>query len=313
MSPRRLPPLGALRAFEAAARMSSFKKAAAELSVTPGAVSQQVRGLEDQLGVKLFVRTARAVTPTEGGARLQRALTAAFLSMRQAVDEARPDQRRELRLHASSAINGKWLLPRLHRFAQRYPDQPVAIQSSDEPAGFDGDVVDVAIQLAVATDPSLFSVRLCDEHVLPLASPALVQRLTLRAPRDLARAPLLHDLSCAAFADAPDWAGWFERVGLDPAGAARGVRFDRSAADHALDAAANGAGVVLGRRFLARSDMLVGRLVAPCGPAIRLQAGYVLTCRRGEETKPDIAAFINWMVEEAAAVADGAAADMAAF
>ncbi|MEM9783315.1 MAG: LysR substrate-binding domain-containing protein [Pseudomonadota bacterium] len=300
---RRLPALGSLRAFEAAARLCSFKAAAAELAVTPGAISQQIRGLEQDLEVKLFRRAVRSVSLTEAGRQLQPALTAAFLQIRDAVDQVRPRAQASLRVDSSGPIISKWLLPRLHRFAERYPDLGVTIQSNNGLSDIASGAADVAIRFTHRPGPDLFAAKLCAEHVLPLASPELVSRLDLRAPSDMARAPLLHDTSAEVFADPPDWPCWFERAGLDPMGAQRGMRFDRHAADHAIDAAVNGAGVVLGRGFLARTDMLEGRLVSPFGPALPMAVGYYVVCRAGLETRPDLAAFINWIRDESAATA----------
>lgn len=298
MTFQRLPALGSLRAFEAAARLSSFKRAAEELSVTPGAVSQQIRALEEDLGVKLFSRGVRAVTLTDEGRKLQPALTAAFMQIRDAVALVRPNGTRPLSLNSSSAIISKWLLPRLHRFSERHPETGVTIETSSGLETFDGEGPDVAIRFTRTQSAGLYARRLCEEHLLPLASPELVERLKLREPEDLARAPLLHDASPQIFSGAPDWAAWFARAGLDPSGAQRGIRFDARAADHAIDAAVNGAGVVLGRCFLSHNDRLEGRLVSPFGPILPMHAGYFVVCKAGDEARPDIAAFIDWMCDE---------------
>jgi LysR family glycine cleavage system transcriptional activator len=297
---RRLPALGSLRAFEAAARLSSFKLAAAELSVTPGAISQQVRALEDDLGVKLFARAARSVSLTEQGRQLQPALTAAFVKIREAVDQVRPQSMEPLRVDSSGPIIRKWLLPRLHRFSARNPDLGVTIQSLSNLTAFNKDGPDVTIRFTRTPGAGLFAQKICEEYLLPLASPDLIERLDLRTPADLVRAPLLHDTSHEIFKDTPDWSTWFKRTGLDLAGARRGTRFDRHAADHAIEAAVNSAGVVLGRHFLARSDMLEGRLISPFGPILQMHVSYFVVCQEGDETRPNIAAFIDWICEEAA-------------
>ncbi|MEM9147657.1 MAG: LysR substrate-binding domain-containing protein [Pseudomonadota bacterium] len=307
---RRLPALGSLRAFEAAARHGSFKAAATELAVTPGAVSQQIRGLEEDLDVKLFARAVRSVSLTESGQRLQPALTSAFMMIREAVDDVRPQSQSPLRVQSSGPIIGKWLLPRLHRFAERYPELGVSIQSVNPIIPFGDDGPDVSIRYTRKPSSGLFAQKLCAEYLLPLASPDLIGRLGLRDPSDMVRAPLLHDTSNEVFGEAPDWATWFAAAGLDPAGARRGMRFDRHAGDHAIDAAVNGAGVVLGRRFLARQDMLDGRLVSPCGPVLELPVSYFVVCPKGDESRPEIAAFINWMREETAAMADAVTAEV---
>ncbi|MEM8951404.1 MAG: LysR substrate-binding domain-containing protein [Pseudomonadota bacterium] len=301
---RRLPALGSLRAFEAAARLSSFKAAAGELSVTPGAISQQVRALEDDLGVKLFARAVRSVSLTAQGRQLQPALTTAFLTIREAVDQVRPQSLEPLRVDSSGPIIRKWLLPRLHRFSVRNPDLGVTIQSLSHLTTFSKDGPDITIRFTRTPGAGLFARKLCEEYLLPLASPGLIERLDLRTPDDLVRAPLLHDTSPEIFKDAPDWSTWFKHAGLDPAGARRGTRFDRHAGDHAIEAAINGAGVVLGRHFLARSDMLDGRLISPFGPILQMHVSYFVVCQAGDETRPNVAAFMSWILEEAAVMSD---------
>lgn len=287
--------------------MCSFKDAAKELSVTPGAISQQIRGLEDDLGVQLFTRAVRSVTLTEAGRRLQPALTTAFLQIKDAVDHVRPQAALPLRVEAGGPVITKWLLPRLHRFSEQYPDLQVTIGTALEirPCG----EREVILRFSESPGEGVFALKLCEEYLMPLASPELIARLDLNQPKDLVRAPLLHHVGNPTSGPQPDWASWFTAAGLDPAGARRGMHFDPRAADHALDAAVSGAGVVLGRRFLARLDMAEGRLVMPFGPVLPMHINYYVLCKEGEETDPDIAAMINWISSEAAATADAAALD----
>ena len=306
---RRLPALGSLRAFEAAARLSSFKAAAKELAVTPAAVSQQVRSLEEDLEVKLFNRSARAVTLTEAGRRLQPELTAAFMQIRDAVEGVRPSASKPLRVESSSPILTKWLLPRLHRFAERYPELIVSISSVSPLSDLSADSADVFIRFWPQPKGDVFWHKLCDEYCLPLASPKLIERLDLREPIDLLRAPLLHDTSYELFQTEINWTTWFQHVGLNPEDARRGTRFDKYAADHAIDAAVNGAGVVFGRRVLARLDMIDKRLVCPFGPSLKVGVGYYVMCKKGMETDPGPAAFMNWVIQESAAGQDRTALD----
>lgn len=317
MSFSRLPPLAALRAFEAAGRLSSFKAAASELAVTPAAVSQQIRTLEEDLGVKLFSRGVRSVTLTEEGRRLQPALSAAFLEIRDAVDDIRAPSQRTLRVNASGPIIGKWLLPRLHRFLEPNPDYSVTIQSFKSLAEAEGDHPGVTLRCLGAPDTAQYWRKLCDEVVLPLLSPCLADRIKLTEPGGLADAPLLHDTSFQSYQDDgehPSWAAWFSAAGLDPDLAKRGAWFDRDGADHAIDAAVNGAGVVLGRRFLAHEDLRAGRLLSPFGPILPTGLQYFVTCRAGDETLPEIAAFLGWLCQEIAEMAayDGLPAPHAA-
>lgn len=302
---RRLPPLGSLRAFEAAARAESFKIAADELSVTPGAISQQIRGLEDDLGIRLFTRSARSVALTEAGKDLSPRLSAAFRQMRSAVDAVRVENRRDLTVTCTPPVASKWLAPRLHRFAERMADTTVHVVSSFAIEQIGPDGIQVAIRTySGAPPPDLFAIKLFDEKVVPLASPELVERLDLRAPRDLRRAPLLHDGSLTLGKRAANWSEWFRQVGLPVHEAERGTHF-AAFTDQALDAAVNSAGVVLGRLFMARGDMIAGRLVAPFGPDLSVGIAYYAVCAPGFETEPATAAFINWAMEETAAMAEG--------
>lgn len=303
---RRLPALSSLRAFEAAARLSSFKDAAAELAVTPGAVSQQIRALEEDLGVKLFNRAVRAVTLTEAGQSLQPAVSSAFLQLRDAVDQVRPKSVQPLRVESSGPIIRKWLLPRLHRFAERYPTLPVSFETVSQITNFGKDGPDVVIRFTRSPGEGVFAVKLCEDYLVPLASPSLIDQLNLKHPSDIVRAPLLHDTSAEVFGQNLNWSNWFALAGVDTAGAQRGMRFERQAADHAIDAAVNGAGIVLARRFLARNEMLDGRLVMPFGPVIPMHVSYFVVCQKGDETRPEIASFINWSREEAAVLEDDA-------
>ncbi len=280
--------------------------------MTPAAVSQQIRGLEDDLEVKLFKRSARSVTLTDAGRRLQPTLSAAFMQIRDAVEDIRPTANKPLRVESSSPILTKWLLPRLHRFAQRYPELNVSISSLSPLSDIRADGADVFIRFTRQPSDEFFWLKLSSEYCLPLASPELVERLNIREPADLHRAPLLHDMSYELFQTESHWPAWFAQAGLDASDADRGTRFDKYAADHAIDAAVNGAGVVLGRRFLARLDMIESRLVSPFGPMLEVDVGYYVICRKGSERDPNTAAFINWVTTEAAAAHRGNAVAAAA-
>ena len=300
----RLPALGALRAFEAAARHGSFKAAAAELHVTSSAVSQRIRMLEEDLGVSLFVRSPRSVALTSDAKSLQPRLEAAFSEIQTAVDSVRQTTARPLRIAASGPVIRKWLLPRLHRFSERYQELDVSLTAESHYRTPEAD--EVFIRFKEEPGQGVFSQLLCEEHLLPLASPELIDRLGLKRPEDIVRAPLLHHHPDPELGPAPGWADWFDKVGMNSASASRGTHFDPGAADHAIDAAVNGAGVVLGRRFLARTDVTDNRLVCPFGPSLPMGVNYYVVCAEGAESTANIAAFINWIREETAALAASA-------
>ena len=293
----RLPPLTALRAFEAAARHMSFAKAADELNVTPAALSFQIKSLEEHFGQPLFRRLNRAVELTEAGRALAPgatdgfdALTAAWRSARRVIDQT------SLTVTAGPALTAKWLAPRLYEFAQAHPEIELRFSASLRIMDFDRDDIDVAIRFGPGSDDGLFSRRLVDEWMTPVMLPDLAAQL--EGPSDLLRVPLLHDDSLS-FLDPPcDWAAWFRAAGID-AGPLSGPRF--SQADHAIDAALAGSGAVLGRISLVGVDLLSGRLVAPFATCLTIDALYRFICPLGAEDRPQIKAFMDWVLAEAEA------------
>ena len=296
---RRLPPLNALRAFEAAARHSSFKAAADELAVTPAAISQQIRLLEAELEVSLFRREARSVIVTSGGRRLQAELAEAFTKIHAAVEDLRAPDHESLIITCSAPLLNKWVVPILSRFADQFPDITIQIDARFGIADLTASGPNVAIRFGHPPEPDLYSEEIFDETLLPLASPELVERLKLENPEDIRRAPLIHDDSLTErFPGAPTWADWFELVGINPSQANRGVHFG-SYGDQAVDAAVGGVGVLLGRSLLACNDLQAGRLVSPFGPTIALNLRYYLVCAAGSENSPAISAFLEWARKEA--------------
>jgi LysR family glycine cleavage system transcriptional activator len=305
MAPRpdRLPPLTALRAFEAAARRMSFAKAADELAVTPAALSYQIKQLEDHLGLPLFVRLNRAVELTEAGRLLRPGVAEGFEALRAAVRAL--DALREgkgLTVTAGPAFTAKWLAPRIFHFVERRPDVEVRIVASLRVMDFDRDGVDAAIRFGLRVDEAQYSEVLIRDRLTPLCAPATAARI--REPADLLTAPLIHDDSMAALGWGPVWEDWFEAAGLDRPDWRRGARF--SNADHALSAAAEGSAVVLGRVSLAEPELRAGRLAAPLPLALDPEAHYRFVCPRGAETRPAMAAFLAWLREETAATPDPA-------
>ena len=191
----RLPSLSSLRAFEAAGRRGSFKDAAVELRVTPGAVSQQIKALEADLGVALFVRKTRAIHLTAAGQQLHPTISDAFLQMRQVIDEVRPKKSPKLRIHATNAIISKWLLPRLHRFTVAHRTLQVHIESERPFDEASAHSADVEIRYAKAAPRDMYAEVLHTELILVVASPDLLDRYAVMVPQDLRRMPILHDTS----------------------------------------------------------------------------------------------------------------------
>lgn len=299
---RPLPPLNALRAFEATARHLSFTRAADELSVTPAALSHQIRGLEDYLGHKLFHRHARSISLTPAGELLFPGLNAAFVQIRQTVD--RLDVRRDgnvLVVSAPPGFTAKWLAPRLHRFLADRPEMDVRVSATQGLANFTSDGVDLAIRNGTGPFPGLWSERILDIALHPVVAPRLVEELgPITSPRDIARFPMIHDDSLGRLFGLPTWADWLKAAGIDGIDLTRGVRF--SSADHAIEAAIEGAGMLLSHRILTHDDVRLGRLVAPFELSIPATRAFHLVFPSGRENVPKIAAFREWVLAEIARV-----------
>jgi LysR family glycine cleavage system transcriptional activator len=297
----RLPPLTALRAFEAAARRMSFAKAAEDLAVTPAALSYQIKQLEEHLGVQLFRRMNRAVDLTEAGRILRPGVSEGFDALRAAVRAL--DALREpagLVVTAGPAFTAKWLAPRIFHFIERHPDIEVRIVASLKVMDFEDDAVDAAIRFALRVEPGQFAELLIRDRMTALCAPSLAA--TLSAPADLLQARLIRDDSMAALGWSPEWADWFAAAGVEGATARKALRF--SNADQALAAAAEGGGVALARVSLADQELRQGRLVAPFDVAIDPEAHFHFVCPAGAEDRPAMQAFRNWLREELAAAPD---------
>ena len=296
--PQPLPPLNALRAFEAIARHLSFAKAADELHVTPAALSHQIRGLEEQLGLALFNRRTRSIELTDAGRTLYPGLHAGLESVRGAV--AQLDRARAgniLVISATPGLVAKWLMPRLWRFLHAHPDIDARIAASMNLADFGGDGVDVAIRLSKGDHPDLSVEKLFDDSVLPVCSPRLVEQ-GLKGVEDLARFTLIHYDIPMSMRAPPLWADWLGVAGARNVDATRGLRVN--VADHALDAAVAGAGVSLSFKLIASDDVHSGRLVTPFGPELPLAFGYHFVCPKGHEARPKVRAFRDWLFAEMA-------------
>jgi LysR family glycine cleavage system transcriptional activator len=293
---RPLPPLNALRAFEATARHLSFSRAAEELHVTPAALSHQVRGLEDLLGLKLFHRRARSIELTEPARLIYPGIRSGFEAIRDAVDRlGRGQQDRVLVVSSTPGFTAKWLVPRLYRFLGRYPAIEARITAGATYANFTSDGVDVGIRLSPGVHPDLYVEKLSDEWLLPLCSPSLLDgERPLRSPQDLVHFTLIQvDLPGLV----PTWADWMHLAGIEGVDTTRGLRLN--VADHALDAAIEGVGVVLAYKVVASRDIGLGRLVVPFGPEIPVPGrAYHFVCPRGHEKRAPIKAFRDWAFAE---------------
>ena len=291
----RLPPLTALRAFEAAARHMSFRDAAGELNVTPAALSYQIKSLEDHLGAPLFRRLNRAVELTEAGRALLPGAQAGFDSLRQAWRGVRRIvEDTTLTITAGPSFTAKWLAPRMFRFAEAHPEIDLRVSASLRLMDFARDEIDVAIRFGLGADEGLHSTPLLEEWITPVMVPELARKV--RTPADLADQVLIHEESLNFLSPRPDWALWLARAGVETAAALHGPRF--SQADHALDMALGGDGVVLGRASICDRYLTSGRLVAPFALSISTGAQYRFLCPAGTETRPSVARFREWVLAE---------------
>ncbi|MEZ5937832.1 MAG: transcriptional regulator GcvA [Hyphomonadaceae bacterium] len=259
----RLPALNALRAFEAAARHLSFTRAAEELNVTPGAISQQIRQLEEFAGAPLFRRTGRQVLLTDAGQAALPLLTSAFEMMSEAVHHMRAPARRDrLMISSAPSFAAKWLAHRLDLFQEEHPEAEVWVSADTSLTDFNNSDIDFAVRYGKGVYEGLRSEKIMSESVLPVCSPDLLKGdRPLRAPEDLAGHVLLHDESPENDPSRPDWNNWLASRGVTNVDARRGPRFTQSSL--VVEAAAAGRGVALAKRAIAAGDLERGRLVAP--------------------------------------------------
>ena len=292
---RSLPPLRSLRCFEAVARQLSFSKAAEELHVTPGAVSQQVRALEELLGTRLFNRTRRSVVLTDAAVRMLPDIQAGLETLAKAIaSKASPSGDRTLTISVAPSFASKWLVPRLPMFHEQHPDIDLRISATVGLADFERDKVDLAIRLGHGRYPGLHAEPLFTEALTPFCSPELLKRKgPLKKPDDLRRHRLIHDTSIPGGGEHHAWEQWLSLAGASNVSAQRGVRF--SLAELAMQAAIDGGGVVLGRVVLAEGDVAAGRLVRPFKIALPLEVSYFLVKLRAGPPRQEIQCFREWL------------------
>jgi DNA-binding transcriptional LysR family regulator len=297
----RLPSLDLLAGFEAAARRLSFTLAAEERFVTQSAISRQVKALEDDLGVPLFVRGHRALRLTADGERLQRSCRAVFDELRATVAHIRGRERRELlSLTTTPGLASLWLIPRLSTFAAAHPGLDVRIDAGLQARDLEREGIDVAIRYT--TLPPARGEALFGERLLPLCSPALLRRgPALRDVADLARHTLI-DLAPAPRGDMPtEWQTWLRSAGAPELEPATWLSFNSY--NEAIAAAQAGQGVVLGRRPLVDTLLRSRRLVAPLAGERRSERGYVLLLAEGARQRPAVQTLAAWLREQAAGTA----------
>ncbi len=292
--PRRLPPLNALRAFECAARHLSFTKAADELHVTQAAISHQIKGLEDWLGLPLFRRLNRALELTEAGVSYLPSVRDALDTLSQATERLlRRDGSGALTISTMPSFAAKWLVMRLGRFQGRHPELEVRLHTTSQIVDFNQQDVDIAIRFGAGRWPDLRCERLLTEDIYPVCSPALLAGdRPLAKPEDLRHHTLLHDDYFIT------WGTWADAAGLTGLDVTRGPRFDDSGL--LLQAATEGTGVALARGVLVADDIAAGRLVRLFDVHLPGDYAYYVVAPPTHFSRPKVKTFRDWLFEEAA-------------
>ncbi len=291
--PRRLPSLNAVKAFEAAARSRSFTRAAEELFVTPGAVSQQVKALEAELGLKLFNRERQRLVLTEAGREYLAVVRDALDQIAHGTERLSQRQRSGvLTVSVSPDFAAKWLVARLGRFGEGHPEIDLRVAASDERVDFAREDVDLAVRHGDGRWPELEVTRLCTEQLFPVCSPRFTRgRTRLINAADMLKFPLLR------MDDWTNWGRWFEAAGVTTQ-ARPGPVLNR--ASMLIDAAIDGQGIALARTALVALDLIHGRLVRPVDVSLRMLNTYWIISPKATARTPKIATFRQWLLAEAA-------------
>lgn len=289
---RRLPNLAALRAFEAAARHENFSRAAEEIHVTHGAISHQVRALEEELGVALFARHGKRIAITPEGERFAATLRKALMEIASAAAILQADARQtKLTVTALPSFAARWLSPRLGSFIEQYPDMEVMLQSSNHLTDFVRESVDIGIRFGRGFYPGLEVEKIMDDCYYPVASPRFNGGKLPRTPQKLAQSPLLR-------CEEEPWRPWFRAAGVDAPEPTGGLVFQDSSM--LVRAAVEGHGIALARHAIADSDIKSGNLVRLFDVAIPCLQSYYLVCPPEALKKPQVQAFRSWLLAEVA-------------
>ncbi len=297
---RPLPPLNAVRAFEAAARHLSFTRAAEELHVTQAAISHQVKGLESHLGVRLFRRLNKALMLTDAAQTFYPIARDALDALAEGAARIRAEEAgAPLTVSTLPSFAAKWLMPRLGHFQEQHPEIDLRISAMERAVDFSRESVDVGVRFGSGRWPGLYTEKVSDEAVIPVCSPALAGRL--KQPGDLARVMLLHDEMLMpdglhALEGFPTWPSWLAAFGVHGVDPHRGQRYSHT--HLLLQAAIDGRGVALGCAVLVADDVAAGRLAVPFPLPLPTDCVYTLVCLPSAAEQPRVKAFWQWLKAE---------------
>ncbi len=297
---KQIPPLNGLRVFEAAARHLSFTKAADELNVTPGAVSQQIKALEDFLQTPVFRRQKRSLLLTDEAQASLPILREGFDKLAEAgkILSAKSDTGR-LTVSVAPSLASKWLVPRLDRFQEAHPEIDVWVSADMDVVDFAVDDVDMAIRYGQGAYPGLVAEHLMAETIVPVCSPNLLTSdHPLKSPEDLTHHTLLHDISPDKDESCPTWPMWLKAAGICHRAGERGLKFNQSSL--VIEAAVAGKGVALAKSALALADLEAARLVIPFDMTTPTNFGYFIVHPPSKSSSPAVKLFSAWLKEEAA-------------
>ncbi|WP_027857237.1 LysR substrate-binding domain-containing protein [Marinobacterium jannaschii] len=289
--------LAALKTFEAAARLRSFTDAAKELCVTTGAVSQQIRKLEESLGIELFVRRSRGIALTAQAQELLTVTQQSLQSIEKVIDSFSQQGSEEVRLKSTPSFVFKWLIPRLQAFHAEYPEIRVETFADAALLDLEAGDFDVAINYGFGSYPGFEAVRFMGESLIPVMSPDYQPEIDWQDSACWQQVNLLHDaLPWPDAARDAEWRFWLDKSGLGAVNSASGHYFNR--VDMAIAAASAGLGIALARRSLVEEELETGRLVAPL-PAIESESSYYLLIPHAVRNSPSVQRLKNWLLKEA--------------
>lgn len=288
-----IPPLSSLQAFEAVARRKSFSLAAAELHLTPSAVSHQIAKLEDLFGQRLFERSTRGIDLTATGQTYLQRVASALGAINDATDNLRHGVKDTLYVHSSPSFASLWLMPRIGRFAQLYPHISLVLSASHIHSDFQMGQMDIDIRYGLPNWPNLNVVPVFTEKIVPLASPEFLARNQIATPHDLLKVPLIQ-----SGVNIVQWPEWFTEYGAEQRPERMALRFDR--AMMSIDAAVQSLGVALESTALSQAHIQAGRLrpVFDANLHIEVKAHYVVHPARNA-SRPEVASFLQWLNDEA--------------